>query len=55
MNKERVHERDCMNPRDKGKKGEKRTGENTDRVKSEETRRWRDSARESEAKPIGEK
>jgi hypothetical protein len=39
MNKEREHERDYMNPRDKGKKGEKRQGENRDREESEETRR----------------
>ena len=26
MHKEREHERDCMNPRDKGTKGEKRQG-----------------------------
>jgi hypothetical protein len=30
MNKEREHERDCMNPRDKGMKGKKRMGENRD-------------------------
>ena len=38
MNKEREHERDCMNPRDKNKE-EKISGDKRDRDKSEETRR----------------
>jgi hypothetical protein len=45
MNKEREHERDCMNPRDKNKE-EKISGDKRDRDKSEETRRYSDSERE---------